>query len=115
MLNFIHFFQKGFGHLREHKFRHNFANTLNPICVFALESECAEHLFLRCHNYILLQTILTNDLRDVDGPLVLGCCNDIPRVILYGEQRFNPCTYKRILTATIISITNTQTFVQPSF
>ena len=38
----------GFSHLREHKFRHNFADTLNPLCSCSLEMEDAEHYFLRC-------------------------------------------------------------------
>ena len=29
----------GFSHLREHKFRHNFADTLNPLCSCSLETE----------------------------------------------------------------------------
>ena len=40
----------GFGHLKEHKFRHNFADTLNPLCSCSLETEDTEHYFLRCQN-----------------------------------------------------------------
>ena len=29
----------GFSHLREHKFRHNFADTVNPLCPCTLETE----------------------------------------------------------------------------
>ena len=29
----------GFSHLREHKLRHNFADTLNPLCSCSLETE----------------------------------------------------------------------------
>ena len=36
----------GFSHLREHKFRHNFADTLNPLCSSPLETEDTEHQFL---------------------------------------------------------------------
>ena len=34
----------GFSHLREHKFRHNFADTLNPLCSSALETDDTEQL-----------------------------------------------------------------------
>ena len=38
----------GFSHLREHKFRYNFADTVNPLCSCTLEAENTEHFFLRC-------------------------------------------------------------------
>ena len=31
-----------------HKFRHNFADTLNPLCSCTLETEVKEHYFLCC-------------------------------------------------------------------
>ena len=40
----------GFSYLREHKFRHNFADTLNPLCSCSFETEDAEHYFLRYQN-----------------------------------------------------------------
>ena len=38
-------------HLREHKFRHNFLNTLNPLCSCMLETESTGHYLLRCPFY----------------------------------------------------------------
>ena len=32
-----------FSHLREHKFRHNFHDTLNPLCSYSLEPETTSH------------------------------------------------------------------------
>ena len=37
----------GFSQLFEHKFRHNFADSLNPICSCSLETESS----LGCQNY----------------------------------------------------------------
>ena len=37
-----------FSHLSEHKFRHNSADTLNPLCSCSLEIENTAHFFLRC-------------------------------------------------------------------
>ena len=36
----------GLSHLREHKFNHNFQNTINPLCPCSLESESTTHFFL---------------------------------------------------------------------
>ena len=35
----------GFSRLREHKFRHNFADVVNPLCPCALETENTDHFF----------------------------------------------------------------------
>ena len=39
----------GFSHLLEHKFKHNFQDTLNPLCSCSTEVESTSHYFLRCH------------------------------------------------------------------
>ena len=41
-----------FSHLNEHKFRHNFKDTTNPMCSCGFESETTDHYLLRC-NYTL--------------------------------------------------------------
>ena len=38
----------GLSHLREHKFNHNFQDTINPLCSCSLESKSTTHFFLRC-------------------------------------------------------------------
>ena len=35
----------GFSHLSEHEFRHDFADSLNPLCSCSLEVESALHFF----------------------------------------------------------------------
>ena len=56
----INKFQLDFRHLREHKFMHNFASTVNPLCSCTLETENAEHFFLRCQNNLSACTTLMN-------------------------------------------------------
>ena len=38
-------------HLNEHKFRHNFRDTLNPLCTCSLEPETSIHFLLHCPHY----------------------------------------------------------------
>ena len=40
-----------FSHLNEHKFRHNFNDTINPMCSYGKESETTPHYLLRCDLY----------------------------------------------------------------
>ena len=38
----------GLSHLREHKFKHNFQNCLNPLCSCGLEIESTSQILLHC-------------------------------------------------------------------
>ena len=38
-----------FTHLNEHKFRHGFNDTVNPMCSCGTDVETTEHFLLRCH------------------------------------------------------------------
>ena len=58
-----------FSHLREHKFKHNFRDTLNPLCSCSIEVESTSHYFLRCHFFDALRATLMNDLRNIDSDL----------------------------------------------
>ena len=52
----------GISHLREHKFRHNFADTVNPSCSSTLETGNIEHFFLHCQNNLSARTTLINEV-----------------------------------------------------
>ena len=41
----------GLSHLREHKFRHNFQDSLDPFCNCGRHIETTIHFFLHCSNY----------------------------------------------------------------
>ena len=57
----------GLSHLREHKFNHNFQDTINPLCPCSLESESTTHFFLRCQNFTDLRKCLMNELIKTDS------------------------------------------------
>ena len=60
-----------FSHLREHKFRHNFQDTLNPLCSCnLLESESVNHFLLLCPIYASQRKILLDSVFE----LVLYIC-----------------------------------------
>ena len=54
-----------FSHLREHKFRHNFHDTIKPFCLCTTNDiETNEHFLLHCPNYSTQRLILFDNLRD---------------------------------------------------
>ena len=42
----------GFSHLKEHKFRHNFVDTINPLCSCGNFAEPTTHFFLHCAHFL---------------------------------------------------------------
>ena len=63
--------QLGFSHLNEHKFRHNFQDCLNPLCLCSLETEDTIYYLLHCQyffkNYCLKICSFPSYL-EVDSP-----------------------------------------------
>ena len=96
-------------------FRHNFADTLNPLCSCCLETEDTEHYFLRCQNNLSFCTTLMNDLNNINTAIASLNPNDLLRVILYGDESFNKETNCKILTASIKFIKDTKHFEKSPF
>ena len=105
----------GFSHLREHKFRHNFADTVNPLCSCTLETENTEHFFLRCQNNLSARTTLMNELNNISNAINSLNSTDLIRVILYGDKNFDNVTNFKIITATIKFIKTTKRFEEARF
>ena len=105
----------GFSHLREHKFRHNLADTVNLLCSCALETESLYHFFLRCQNYASFHTALMNKLSSISSGIISLRPSAIIEVILYGHTMLSDSSNQEILTATINYIKNTQRFGQSLF
>ena len=79
----------GFSHLSEHKFRHNFTDSLNPLCSCSLETESTLHFFLRCQNYTTLRRALMTDLKNINETIMSLNESDLIHVILYGNKNFD--------------------------
>ena len=93
-------------HLREHKFRHNFADTVNPICLCNLETENTKHFFRRCQNSLSARTTLMNELNNISNALNSLNSTDLFRVILYGDKSFNIFANFKKVTVKFVKTTN---------
>ena len=102
----------GFSHLNEHKFRHNFADTLNPLCSCSLETETTAHFFLRCGNYTDVRLTIMKELYRIDNSISSRQPNELLRIILYSDSKFKDNVNKQILIATIQFIKNSNRFNQ---
>ena len=50
-LKFLTRLRIGFSHLKEHKFKHNFQDAVDPLCSCGNNTESAVHFFLHCLNF----------------------------------------------------------------
>ena len=104
-----------FSHLNEHKFRHNFKDSLSCMCGCGSETETTDHFFLRCPFFAMNRRKLLNDLLKLD--LSLRNLKDelLLDMILYGYEKYKDTVNKEILLHTISFIKNTKRFERALF
>ena len=79
----------GFSHIREQKFKHNFQETLNPLCSGSMVAESTSHYFLRCHFFDVLLDTLKNDLRNTDSDLPTLRDENLTSILSYGNKIYD--------------------------
>ena len=103
----------GLSKLNSHKFRHNFRETINPLCPSNDGMEDAEHYLLLCHSYVGLRyDLLTSvaailQLHGLSSP---SSNQELVKVILYGDERLSIDLNKKLLEATLKFIHATDRF-----
>ena len=70
-----------FSHLREHKFKHNFQDTLNQFYPCSLETEDIYHFSIRCQNFSNQRNVLFNDLNAINSEILLMSENEIVQTL----------------------------------
>ena len=76
----------GFSHLNEHKFRHNFQDCLNPLCLCSLEIEDTIHYLLHCQYFFEHRINFINSVRSVSENFESFSDNDKRDILLYGDH-----------------------------
>ena len=105
----------GFSHLREHKFRHNFHDTLNPLCPCSLEPETTSHYLLHYHNFSSSRLALLNDLNLIDPTMSQLNETALANILLYGDSNKSTSDNSKILRGTIRYIIATKRFDDSHF
>ena len=76
-----------FSHLNEHKFRHNFNDTVNPMCNWGLATETTIHYYPRCWLYSVQIVGLLNGVYKLDSTLQNSSEDQLLTVLLYGSEK----------------------------
>ena len=90
-----------FSHLNEHKLRHNFNYTINPMCSCGKESETTLHYLLRCEFYSIYRLELLNDICVLSHSLKNTSEENLLKVLLFGAEEFSFKINSEILKCTI--------------
>ena len=84
-------------HLREHKFKHSFHDTVNPICNCGNDVE----FFLHCPLYSNERRTLLNSLVNIDHTLLDNTDFSLTQILLFDNTTFNAIENTEIINLTI--------------
>ena len=105
----------GLSHLREHKFKHSFQHTLNPICTCGEDIETASHYLLHCPDYLEERKTLLNTISCI-VPNIFDFNNDqLTEILLYGKEDRDNINNTSILDATINYLIETKDLMHSFF
>ena len=76
----------GLSHLRKHKFKHSFQDTLNPKCNCGKDIKITSHYLLHCPDYLQEWETLLNTISCI-VPNIFYLNNDqLTEILLYGQK-----------------------------
>ena len=108
---FLNRLRVGFSHLREHKCRHNFADTLDPFCNCRTNSlEKTEHFLMHCSDYSNERLVMFSSLFQLDISLLPLKPKVLYHILLYGDTNFSTNLNHEILSATVKFLVDTGRF-----
>jgi len=108
---FLNRLRVGFSHLREHKCRHNFADTLDPFCNCLTNSlETTEHFLMHCSDYSNERLVMFNSLFQLNISLLPLKPKVLYHILLYGNTNFSTNLNHEILSATVKFLVDTGRF-----
>ena len=91
----------GLRHLREHKFKHNFQDNLNPICNCGEDIETSCHYRLHFSLYPNERLALLNIIQGINKSILELTDSHIVKVLLYGGKFLDISNNTNTLNATI--------------
>ena len=104
-----------FSHLNEHKFRHNFQETVNPFYRCDAKTETTGHYLLRCPLFSDQRTKLLESLSNLNDTLLNHCDDGIVNILFYGSSKYSFSTNNKVLSVTIEFLGSTKLFDKPLF
>ena len=102
-------------HLCEHKFKHSFQDSINPLWNYGYEVESTVHFFLDCPLFTNERSTLFSTLRNLDSKRFDNTDSLLTNILLFGKESLNTDQNTAILNATMEFILSTKRFDEPLF
>ena len=100
----------GLNHLNEHKFRHCFQDTLNPLCKCSKDIESTRYFFLHCTNLFIPRQTLFQKIRNIDDSILSQSETQLTQTLLYGNRNYHSSVNKFIIISIIEYLISTERF-----
>ena len=95
----------GLSQLYEHKFRHCFQDTLNPLCECSKDIESTMHFFLHCTNFLIPRQTLFQKIRNIDDSILSQSETQLTQTLLYGNQNYHSSINRLIILSEYLILT----------
>ena len=96
-LTFLTRLRIGFSHLKEHEFKQNFQDSVDPLCSCGNDIESTVHFFLHCPNFTTQRQTLLNKLKSINASIMTENENSAVTTLLFGRPNFNYSANKVLL------------------
>ena len=100
----------GFYHLKEHKFKYNFQDSVDSLCSCGIKTESRKHFFLHCATFSIRRKTLFDKLNELSTDILKRNNDCIVKNLLLGEQDFDNATNKTWLESANDFIIATEKF-----
>ena len=100
----------GLSHLRDHKFKHSFQDSLNPICNFGNDIETSAHFLLLCHNFSNEISTFLGIIGSIYRSILRRDNSQVTETLLYDDSNLSNINNTLILNSAIDFIIATKRF-----
>ena len=109
-LKFITRLRLGLSHLRYHKFKHNFQDSLNPLCNCGLITETTSHYLLHCPLFADERKTFLSNIKSINHKFLEQNDSTLTQTLLFGDPASSVETNTPILNAKIQYVLSTERF-----
>ena len=105
----------GLSHLRYHKFKHNFQDSLNPLCNCGLNAESTSHYLLHCPLFADERETFLSNIKSINHKFLEQNDSTLAQTLLFGDPASSVETNTLVLNATIQYVVATEKFEEALF
>ena len=105
----------GLSHILDHKFRHCFQDTLNPLCDCGNDTEAITHFFLHSTSFHTPRQILLNNIRNINEQILSHGEDQVIQTFLYRNPNCNLNVNRLTLNAKTIQMPSFEPIIKTKF